>query len=298
MSVTIKLSNGSQKTVEVPDLNITVAKFKEIASAVTNIPADEQRIVLRGRVLKDGDVLSAMGMEHGQAVHIVRGQKSTKSDVAPPSAQESASMQETQTNTNQQARAETVNPYAALAANLPASGGFSNNIPGNPNPGMQMPPELLSNMLQNPAFMQYFQEMMRNPQFLQQRMQQPQQQSQSQSPFGMNEGEMQRLLSNPMFMQLVLQMMSDPSIMQQLTQSLGGGFPASNTPLFGQQNAPAPNFAQNTGFFQPQGDPRVLYQSQLQQLREMGFTNEQANLAALEQAHGNIDFAIERLLNA
>lgn len=48
---------------------------------------------------------------------------------------------------------------------------------------------------------------------------------------------------------------------------------------------------------QPQGDPRVIYRDQLNQLREMGFPNEEANIAALQQASGNIHFAIERLFN-
>lgn len=43
---------------------------------------------------------------------------------------------------------------------------------------------------------------------------------------------------------------------------------------------------------QPQGDPHVIYSEQLNQLREMGFPNEEANIAALQQANGNIHFAI------
>ncbi|RNF11833.1 ubiquitin-like protein [Trypanosoma rangeli] len=294
MSVTIKLSNGTQKIVEVPDLNISVSRFKEIASSVTNIPADEQRVVFRGRVLKDGDILSEMGMEHGQAVHIVRGQKSITPQVPPPSTQQSTSVQDTQINTAAQARPEAVNPYAALAANSPAIGGFPTNNPGNAYAGMPFSPEFLSTVLQNPAFMQYMETMMRDPQFLQQAM--PQAQSQSQFPFGANEG-VQRALNNPAFMQLALQMMREPSVMQQMAQSLRTGFPALNTPSFGQQNTQPTNNIQGAGFSQPHGNTRDLYQTQLQQLRDMGFPNEQANLAALEQAHGNIDFAIERLLN-
>ncbi|ESL10562.1 ubiquitin-like protein [Trypanosoma rangeli SC58] len=292
MSVTIKLSNGTQKIVEVPDLNISVSRFKEISSCVTNIPADEQRVVLRGRVLKDADILSEMGMEHGQAVHIVRGQKTTTPQVPPPSTQQSASVQDTQTNIGAQARPGAVNPYAALAANSPAIGGFTMNNPGNANAGMPFSPEFLSTVLQNPAFMQYMETVMRDPQFLQQAMPQ----AQSQFPFGVNEG-VQRALNNPAFMQLALQMMRDPSMMQQMAQSLGTGFPAFNTPSFGQQNTQPTNNMQGAGFFQPHGNTRDLYQAQLQQLRDMGFPNEQANLAALEQAHGNIEFAIERLLN-
>ncbi|RNE94945.1 ubiquitin-like protein [Trypanosoma conorhini] len=291
MSVTIKLTNGTQKTVEVPDLNISVSRFKEIASTVTSIPADEQRVVLRGRVLKDEDILSNMGMEHGQAVHIVRGQKSTTSHVAPSSTQQSTSVPDIQSNTVSQVRQEAVNPYAALAANPPATGGFPTNNLGNANAGLPFSPDHLSAMMQNPAFMQYMEGLSRDPQFLQEM-----QRTQSQSPFGYPEG-MQQLLSNPAFMQLALQMMRDPAVMQQMAQSLGAGFPAMNASSFGQQNTQPTNPMQNAGFSQPRRNTRELYQSQLQQLRDMGFPNEQANLAALEQAQGSIEFAIERLLN-
>jgi ubiquilin len=47
---------------------------------------------------------------------------------------------------------------------------------------------------------------------------------------------------------------------------------------------------------QPQGDPKVTYKSQLEQLQAMGFTNESVNLDALKATGGNVEAAVERIL--
>jgi ubiquilin len=44
-------------------------------------------------------------------------------------------------------------------------------------------------------------------------------------------------------------------------------------------------------------DLRTYYSTQLQHLRDMGFTNEEANIRALQAAGGNVNAAVERLLN-
>jgi ubiquilin len=40
----------------------------------------------------------------------------------------------------------------------------------------------------------------------------------------------------------------------------------------------------------------VRFAVQLRQLNEMGFTNKEANLAALQATNGNVHLAVERLL--
>lgn len=52
---------------------------------------------------------------------------------------------------------------------------------------------------------------------------------------------------------------------------------------------------------QQQGDPNLSpeerYKDQLDQLEQMGFTNKQLNCDILQQVGGNVDIAVERLLN-
>jgi ubiquilin len=76
--------------------------------------------------------------------------------------------------------------------------------------------------------------------------------------------------------------------LQQLQQLFGAGQNNNNNA------APVPNFFGAP----PVANPREAYAAQLLQLKDMGFPNESANLAALQQSQGNIDFAIERLLGA
>ena len=44
-------------------------------------------------------------------------------------------------------------------------------------------------------------------------------------------------------------------------------------------------------------DYKTLYASQLQQLQGMGFVNEAVNIDALKATNGNVEAAVERLLN-
>ena len=81
-----------------------------------------------------------------------------------------------------------------------------------------------------------------------------------------------------------------------------------------QQPPPVPfaNLAQMMRMFSPPGatgtgaapapttppvDPKVKYATQLEKMKEMGFSNEAANLEALQATNGNIEAAIERMLS-
>jgi hypothetical protein len=44
-------------------------------------------------------------------------------------------------------------------------------------------------------------------------------------------------------------------------------------------------------------DPKVAYKDQNQQLKDMGFINEELNFQVLAQTMGNVDAAVEKLLN-
>ena len=59
------------------------------------------------------------------------------------------------------------------------------------------------------------------------------------------------------------------------------------------------NFGQGNTNNNPQDnvDPKEKYKDQLAQLKDMGFINEEANIQVLKQCDGNVQFAIEKLLN-
>ena len=43
--------------------------------------------------------------------------------------------------------------------------------------------------------------------------------------------------------------------------------------------------------------PEERFRSQLEQLVSMGFTNQEENLRAIQEAHGDVSAALDRLLN-
>lgn len=260
MLVVLKLSNGKSASIELESFDMRVFELKEKAAAVVEIPADQQRVVYRGKVLKDADNLKALGVEEGHAFHIVRGQRPPESTVSvPPKNVEPAQTVQAPQTVAPQASDPHPNPYAALfggsATGLPPpAAGWSQAGLG---AGWAPSPAEAQQMMQNPFVAQMVDQMLRNPQMLQQMM------------------TMNPMLRNmpPEVVQQSLQMMNNPAMMQQMMQMSGQMAPQSTN-----------------------ANPRETFATQLEQLRSMGFPNESANLAALQQAGGNIEFAIERLL--
>jgi len=63
---------------------------------------------------------------------------------------------------------------------------------------------------------------------------------------------------------------------------------------------PNPMMNQNPMMFQqpqPVQNPEETYKSQLEQLEQMGFVNKELNIQVLNQTQGNVNAAVERLLN-
>lgn len=94
--------------------------------------------------------------------------------------------------------------------------------------------------------------------------------------------------------------MPDFAQLQQLLGGMGGAGAMGGLPGF----AGLPGFggAAGAGSEQPQQQdtrpPEERYATQLQQLREMGFTSDAYNLRALQACGGNVQAAIEYILNS
>ncbi len=125
LSINVKSSGGSKYQLDLPNLAETVGAFKVRLAAVSDIPADSQRLIFRGHVLKDvqtfQEIRDKHGLETGQTMHVVRGA--------------SAASRATSTAGTQTAPTP---PTAAPS--------------GLPNPGM-MPPGMPPGMMQNPEQM-------------------------------------------------------------------------------------------------------------------------------------------------
>lgn len=72
VTVHVRCSNGSKFSVQI-SLESTVRAFKAVLSQNCDIPAEQQRLIYKGRILKDDQTLESYGLEADHTVHLVRG---------------------------------------------------------------------------------------------------------------------------------------------------------------------------------------------------------------------------------
>eukprot|EP00755_Sulcionema_specki_P007974 Sspe_Gene.39659::Locus_19121_Transcript_1_1_Confidence_1.000_Length_1308::g.39659::m.39659/K04523/UBQLN, DSK2; ubiquilin len=330
---TIKLviKSANQQVREVPDIDPswTVQTLKEHLAPTVDMAPDRQRLIYKGRVLKDDQTLTSLGVQDGHALHLVRGapkpsdsssgaaDASTAASTTPSTARSGGTPSQPQ----QQAGSGTAgaagnNPFASLFAGMgqgqgAAGAGSAGAGMGMGGAGMFGPSQqqMMASMMQNPAFLemcnQMMAQMMQNPNMTyEQQMQQ------------MLPQILPMMMQSPQFQQMTQQLASNPEMMQQMMGSLpqmqammGGAGAGAGAGAGSAGAAPGAGAGVNpmmnlfAGMSQPQQpqDPAALrerYATQLQQLKDMGFPNEEANLAALQAAQGNVEFALERLLRA
>lgn len=80
VQIHIRCSNGSKFTVEA-DIAGTVAAFKQLLAPRCDIPADQQRLIYKGRILKDDNSLQSYGLQSDHTIHLVRGSAPSASPV-------------------------------------------------------------------------------------------------------------------------------------------------------------------------------------------------------------------------
>ncbi|XAR58043.1 hypothetical protein NMG60_11026384 [Bertholletia excelsa] len=71
-TIQIRCSNGSKFSVQI-GLDSTVGSFKSVLAQNCDIPAEQQRLIYKGRILKDDQTLESYGLEPDHTVHLVRG---------------------------------------------------------------------------------------------------------------------------------------------------------------------------------------------------------------------------------
>ncbi|XP_061346043.1 ubiquitin domain-containing protein DSK2b-like isoform X2 [Gastrolobium bilobum] len=72
VNINIRCSNGSKFSVLI-SLESTVGSFKDAVARNCDIPADQQRLIYKGRILKEDQTLQSYGLESDHTVHLVRG---------------------------------------------------------------------------------------------------------------------------------------------------------------------------------------------------------------------------------
>ncbi|GIX62454.1 ubiquitin domain-containing protein DSK2, putative [Babesia caballi] len=318
ITVTIKVSGGDTFTVEA-EPSMTVLELKEKCVEPAGATADRQRLIFKGRIVKDEETLEALKVEDGNTIHLVR------SGVKPatPSSTATGSQSEPSLNT-----ATTGSMPGAAAGAPPAGGAFPFGQADFFSPEMQLQmqqmmqgggmggfggmspmdinPQAAAAMLSNPMVEEMLQQISNNPQLLKDivgnnPVLQPMLQRNPMLGQMLNNPELLRSFMRPGMLQAGLQLQQS---MQQQQQQAGGAAPPAPTP--GAENMMNPLLGGGfPGFNLPAASmpadtrpPEERYAFQLQTLQEMGFTNRDENLSVLNSTNGDISAAISRLLEA
>ena len=159
LTLTIKCSNASQTTVVI-EPSATVLDLKIKISEVLSVSSSQQRLIYKGRVLKDDSTLRDYDIQDGHTVHMVKGAAPSASVTPPPAFS---------------APPPTANPLGALFGNSTIGGAAGNPLDTSRmheqllrNPEMMqqiMSSPMMENLLNNPDMIRNM--MMNNPQMQQ-----------------------------------------------------------------------------------------------------------------------------------
>ena len=203
MIITVKCANlGKDETFEITDVSMTVGQLKEmIAERCPTVPAELQRLIFAGRILKDFQTIEQCSIVDGATVHMVKG-SARRTDPAPSAATTAAPS----ASSSSTASASSVPPMGGMGGGMPMGLG---GLPMGGMGGMPSQANMMQYMLQNPQVMQEFmnsplvESMISNPEFLRSMM--------ASNP------ETRRLMeSNPQ----ISQMLNDPEMMRQALNAM------------------------------------------------------------------------------
>ena len=202
ITITIKCSNSDKADITA-DNSITVGELKDLIAVKLSISSAQQRLIFRGRVLKDDLTLEHYEVTTGSTVHLVKGVVKT-TDGASPAAATPAQPIAAPPAPSQTPQA---NPFGAFGGlgGLGGLGAFGGGMPD-------------MRSMQD--------QLMRNPELMQQIMSSPMMESLMNNPDMMrnmmaSNPQMQAMLdANPQ----VRHIMNDPAV-RQLSLYLSGAFP-------------------------------------------------------------------------
>jgi len=181
-------------------LDMTVREFKSVVESTLGVPAVQQRLIHKGRVLKDDATMESYGIVNGDAVHMVKG-------VAPPSANTQTptptAINSTPTNNNNSNNNTNSNMFmgmnGASLGGMEGMGGLLNN------------PELMQQMMSSPAMDQ----LLNNPEIMRSMMtNNPQMQALMES-----NPQLRHILNDPQIIRQTIEMMRNPNAMREAIRS-------------------------------------------------------------------------------
>ncbi|KAI0829113.1 hypothetical protein BC628DRAFT_1199794 [Trametes gibbosa] len=245
----------------------TVIELKQAIAEKSDVPADRQRLIYSGRVLKDEDALTTYKIQSGHTIHMVKGAAR-----AGPSTQASTPQQLPTMQAGQ-------NPHDPLTQ-LNGPMGFGLMAGFNPFAEMGLnpnDPNMMQGMLNSPQFLQQMSSVMSNPAVLDQILaSNPQLAAMGPQVREVFRSErFRQMMSNPETLRMMLQMsnmMREPGMgppggglgglgalggLGGFGGAAGGGFPAPGLPSTARQQQPGAG-AQPPAGTPPAGTPGQL----------------------------------------
>ncbi|KAH1151110.1 hypothetical protein GLYMA_16G118400v4 [Glycine max] len=220
VNINVRCSNGFKFSVQIA-VDSTVSSFKDVVARNCDIPAEQQRLIYKGRILKDDQTLRSYGLEADHTVHLVRG-----SAPANPTGGTNTSSTNTNTTTNN-ARGAGANEGgglgglgfgASLFPGLGVNGTGGNGLFGEGFPDleqMQQPfisnPNLVREIMNSPTM----QNLMNNPEIVRNLiMNNPQMQElMDRNP------ELAHILNDPSTLRQTLEATRNPEIMREMMRN-------------------------------------------------------------------------------
>ncbi|KAF1937644.1 hypothetical protein EJ02DRAFT_458543 [Clathrospora elynae] len=209
----VKAANDQKHVLTLPSTtSIADLKAKLSTAEYADVPAERQRLIYSGRVLKDLDTLASVKIKDSHTVHLVKG--------AASNARQNPAHQGTSSTTGGSSTPTPQVPtnIAAGTGNNPLAGltgaryaGF-HGLPGmdtfGPDGGMGPPPstESMLEQMDNPMFLSQMNEAMNNPSVLDMMLQSPMIRDNPMLQNVLRNPEMRRMMFSPEMMRMQLQM--------------------------------------------------------------------------------------------
>ncbi|EER09080.1 ubiquitin domain-containing protein DSK2, putative [Perkinsus marinus ATCC 50983] len=327
INLIFKVSGGSSFEASF-DPETTIGDVKKNCVKTSGVPAEQQRLIYKGRILKDTDTINQHKIESGHTIHLVKGAAPAGSSAQPAAPPPAAG----------QLAEPIANPTPPPSSSTTARPTSDYMQQGMAQGAMMQDPRMMSQMMQSPMVQQAMQALAENPQLLQQMMgtNPMMQQMMAQNPQTaaiMSNPDLLRFLMNPQTMQAMMQLNQNMEGNQ--PQQQGMAAPAAPTPTpvptpaTGQTIVPPPNSPtgpstsgqpdyasmmqamQNNPLMAQmlaggrdgavpapnQAELEQRYASELGMLRSMGFVDTVTNLEALRVCDGNVELAVNYLFD-
>ncbi|KAG7641068.1 Ubiquitin-associated domain [Arabidopsis suecica] len=173
VAVNIRCSNGTKFSVKT-SLDSTVESFKELVAQSSDVPDNQQRLIYKGRILKDDQTLLSYGLQADHTIHMVRGSAPSSAPPPAPAASQTTAPSVTRgvgsdnsSNLGGASPGESLFPglgFNPLGGGNAMSGLFGAGLPDLVQTQQQLAqnPNMIRDMMNTPAI----QNLMNNPEFM------------------------------------------------------------------------------------------------------------------------------------